>query len=119
MSATFATSGFAAGTVFGRCAGDIKHYCADVTSGDGRLAACLYAHTATLADDCHAATEGMGLLLEGFLDSVSAAVTSCGEDIAKHCGDVGIGGIFMCLNAKRVELSSNCGSAVERVSPKR
>ena len=95
------------------CADDIELYCADVVPGDGRVIACLYAHTATLTESCHAATGGTGRLLEGFFDRMAEAAAACREDIKTHCANVQAGAAFDCLQYKSAELSAACATELE------
>ncbi|MGB0694321.1 MAG: cysteine rich repeat-containing protein [Rhodospirillaceae bacterium] len=95
---------------FEQCQEDIAFYCQDVEPGDGRLAACLYAHTATLSDDCFAATQGIAVALEGMFDRLSNIYEACSGDIQTHCAgeEVGEGRLVKCLAGQEAALSEAC-----------
>lgn len=94
-----ADPGHAQGIVLEQCADDVAFYCTDVEPGDGRMISCLYAHTATLDDACHAAMDDYGRLLEAVFDTVNAVHRGCGPALAEHCADLqpGEGGHGACL----------------------
>ncbi len=47
-------------SIFESCAKDLEVYCSQVTPGDGRISACIYAHEDKVSDECDAATENFG-----------------------------------------------------------
>ena len=103
--------------VFVQCTEDLKEYCANVTPGDGRIAACLYAHTATLSDSCHTATAGTGTLLEQFFDRLTLAAANCRADIETLCRDTSRGGFYACLKSKKADLSPACNASLGDLAP--
>ena len=100
------------------CEGDIKKYCSQVTLGDGRLLACMYAHEDKLSVQCDVAIADAADQLDWFMDRVRTAIAQCAPDIEKHCANVeiGQGRIFMCLKIKRNELANECKAVVDRVA---
>ena len=98
-----------------RCEADIETYCADVEPGDGRVVSCLYAHSATISDECHAATDETARLLERFFDRVADVSEACSAELQEHCADVTVGGgrKFQCLRDLGPELSAGCSGMLE------
>jgi len=108
----------AAQSIFESCETDLKAYCSQVTPGDGRIVACLYAHEDTLSESCDAATEDHANLLDWFFESVRYVMDQCANDIQKHCADVAFGGgrIFSCLIEKTSLLTDGCKALVPEMS---
>ncbi len=108
----------AAQSIFESCETDLKAYCSQVTPGDGRIVACLYAHEDTLSESCDAATEDHANLLDWFFESVRYVMDQCANDIQKHCADVAFGGgrIFSCLVEKTSSLTDGCKALVPEMS---
>ena len=115
LLACVATSGqIAAQSIFDSCANDLEVYCSQVTPGDGRLSACIYAHEDKVTDECDAATENLSTLMDWFLETVRYAYDQCADDIRNHCGgtEFGDGRILSCLTGKSSELTDGCQEAV-------
>ncbi len=104
--------------MFKRCAEDIDFYCGDVEPGDGRVLACLYANTATLSEDCYAATDGIGRLLEGFFDKLASVNAACAGDIKSYCAGAESGGgyMFQCLRDNKTKISEACAAELPLVT---
>ena len=100
------------------CAKDVKKFCSQVTLGDGRLLACMYAHEDKISDGCDTAIGEAADQLDWFLSGLREAVAKCAGDINKHCSGVeaGQGRIYACLKLKKSELASECQGVVETVS---
>lgn len=104
--------------VLAACSTDIRQYCRNVTLGDGRLLACMYAHEDKVSDPCDAAISEAADQLDWFLDRLRSAVEQCAPDIAKHCASVasGEGRIYRCLQKNRSGITPGCESAVDQVT---
>lgn len=100
------------------CGADIADVCSEVTPGDGRIQACLYAHQDTITDACFAATEQSGVILERVFDRYNGLYEACGADIQTHCGDVEFGGgnLIMCLNENLAEVSEGCTAELPSIA---
>lgn len=99
------------------CAYDINFYCQDVEPGDGRIASCLYAHSDTLTDACHAATDDIGRIMEGFFDRLQALHAACAPDVEKHCSGetLGNGQLLMCLKSQS-DISKSCSDGIANIN---
>ena len=95
------------------CKKELVDYCSTVTSGRGRIAACLFAHNDKLSDQCEVAFEVGLVQLTMILSTISYVVEQCGSDIDKHCEGVVIGGgrIQQCLAKNRAQLKPKCQTA--------
>jgi len=91
----------------GNCAKDAKQYCSDITTGHGRLAACLKAHDDKISTDCMKD-------LQQLMTEMSEIQMECRTDIRKYCGSVhqGSGNIINCLRDHMDELSTICKTAI-------
>ena len=99
----------------GACASELSSYCSTVTPGDGRIAACMFAHADKISDGCFAAIEDQLLQIDFVLARLRYAVETCAPDIQARCGDAAAGGgrILGCLIDNRASLSAECGAIVD------
>ena len=100
------------------CSKDVDKFCSQVTIGNGRLLACMYAHEDKISDGCDTAMGEAGDQLDWFLASLRDALEKCAGDINKHCSGVeaGQGRIYACLKLKKSELATECKGIVDQVS---
>ncbi len=93
---------------------DVETYCSDVTPGNGRLAACLYAHEDKVSDRCVSSIEDFALQMSWLSGQIDQAIDTCIEDINAHCDEVqpGEGRLFMCLKEKQPLLTKACQKVV-------
>lgn len=113
-----ATSATQAQDVLKACEADIQTYCSQVTLGDGRLLACMYAHEDKISPECDVAVADAADQLDWFLSSVRDALETCAPDIQKHCADVeaGQGRIYACLRIKKDQIGDDCKAVVDNVT---
>src|SRR5512144_3345270 len=65
------------------CDQEIKTYCKDVTQGEGRVLACLYAHEDKLSGKCEYALYDAAAQLERALNALAYAASECRDDLTK------------------------------------
>ena len=113
-----ATSATQAQDVLKACEADIQTYCSQVTLGDGRLLACMYAHEDKISPECDVAIADAADQLDWFLSSVREALETCAPDIQKHCAnvDAGQGRIYACLRIKKDQIGDDCKAVVDNVT---
>jgi hypothetical protein len=104
-------------TVLKGCEEELKTYCSQVTPGESRIAACLYAHSDKLSGRCEYALYDAMAQLQRFVAAVTYVVNACEEDLEKHCADIpmGEGRVAACLMEKESELTARCSSAIDDV----
>lgn len=108
-------SGASAQSLLAACGKDITTYCSKVTPGEGRIAACLYAHGDKIADQCVSAIETTALQIENAIDHIQYGYEQCAEDIDKFCAKVEPGGgrMYDCIKRNGKSLTPACTKAVE------
>ena len=103
------------------CASEIERYCNDVTTGRGRMAACLIARLDALGASCRPEVEAAATswlappAVRSMLGSSFSAQLPevCAPEAARLCSDVSPGGgrIFACLYARADRVTAECQSA--------
>jgi hypothetical protein len=104
-------------TVRNGCEQELTAYCDDVTPGEGRLLACLFAHEDKLSGRCEHALYDASAQLERVLAAVAHAASACDADIAAYCAKVamGEGRIRQCLGAAGDKVSESCRQAMQDI----
>lgn len=99
------------------CQSELEDYCADVTPGEGRLLACLYAHGDKLSGQCEYGLYDAAVQLERAVAALTYVVNECADDLEAHCQDVqaGEGRLLQCLDSKGEEVSQRCRTAISDV----
>lgn len=102
-------------TVATGCEKELAAYCKDVTPGEGRILACLYAHEDKLSGQCEYALFDAAAQLERAVATLTYLVNECGDDLEKYCVDVpaGEGRLLDCLNKNEKKVSSRCKQALK------
>ncbi|MGW8368699.1 MAG: cysteine rich repeat-containing protein [Gammaproteobacteria bacterium] len=96
------------------CQADLDKYCPQVTPGNQRLIACIYAHEDKISNRCTYALYDAAIALERAVAGLSYIAQQCEADIDRLCGDVvpGEGRILACLDDKKSDVSSFCKEAI-------
>ena len=96
------------------CGAEIENYCSQVTLGEGRLAACFFAHEDKRSSRFDNTLYDMAVALEAAINTLVYVATECEGDIDKLCADVvpGEGAILNCLTAQSESLSERCSTAL-------
>ncbi len=121
MVATVASAGESlVETVANGCKKELKSYCTDVTPGEGRILACLYAHGDKLSGQCEYALYDAAVQLERAVAALSYLANECDEDLEKYCSSVtpGQGRLIDCLDKNSKNISNRCNQAVKDVGLK-
>jgi hypothetical protein len=97
------------------CEQELLGYCGEVTPGEGRVLACLYAHGDKLSGQCEFALFDAAAQLDRFISSLTYLVNECAEDIDTHCAAVeaGEGRLAQCLLDNKPSLQPRCGTAID------
>lgn len=107
-------------TVANGCKSEIDTYCKDVTPGEGRILACLYAHQDKLSGKCDYALYDAAARLERAVAALGYVASECEEDLMSYCADVqvGEGRVLDCLKKNDARVSKRCKSALKDVGLK-
>ena len=102
-------------TVATGCEKELVAYCKDVTPGEGRVLACLYAHADKLGGRCEYALYDAAAQLERAVSVLTYMANKCGDDLEKLCADVpaGEGRLLNCLNRNESKVSRRCKQALK------
>ncbi len=102
------------------CKAELEKYCGQVTPGEGRILACLYAHNDKLSGRCEYALYDAAVQLERAAAALAYVANECGPDVRKHCTGVqaGEGRLLDCLKKKDAEVSNCCKQARKDVGLK-
>jgi hypothetical protein len=92
------------------CRTELETYCLNVTPGNKRGLACLYAHSDKLSNQCEAAFYEASEELRNAMENLNAFASACRGDMEKLCSKVAIGEgrILECLEEHKKEVSANC-----------
>jgi Cysteine rich repeat len=99
------------------CRDELITYCSEVTPGEGRLLACLYAHGDKLSGSCQYQLYDASARLERAISTVTYVAAQCGTEIEAYCANVepGEGRMAQCLRDHRSSLSPGCDKALTDV----
>ena len=97
------------------CKADIAKFCKDVTQGEGRVLACLYAYGDKLSNRCEYALYDASAQLQRAVTALNYAATECRDDLQKFCSDVksGEGRLMQCLDKNSAKVSTRCKQALK------
>jgi hypothetical protein len=117
---TAVMQGEVAAQVLEGCNSELSQYCAQVTVGEGRVLACLYAHGAKLSGQCEYAFYDAAARLERAIGAITYVASECRSELDTHCAGVemGEGRIAQCLKDHASELSPGCDRALTDVGVK-
>jgi hypothetical protein len=107
-------------TISKGCEKELQSYCKDVTPGEGRILACLYAHQDKLSGQCEYALYDVAAQLERAVAALTYVANECSEDIQKNCQGVRVGGgkVLECLEKNEKDVSDRCNQALKDVIKK-
>ena len=102
------------------CNTELARFCAEVTPGEARLLACLYAHGDKLSGQCDHALYNAAMRLERAISAITYVVSECRAELETHCAnvDVGEGRVAQFLKDHANEVSPGCDHALTEVGVK-
>ena len=97
------------------CDKELKTYCKDVTPGEGRGLACLYAFSDKLSAQCEYALYDAAVQLERAINTLAYVANECGDDLDKYCANIkpGEGRLLQCIDKNDAKVSSRCKQALK------
>ena len=97
------------------CEQEITNYCKEVTPGEGRVLACLYAHEDKLSGQCEYALYDAAIQLERALNALTYVANECRDDLMTYCADIkpGEGRLLECLDKNDAKVSKRCKQAMK------
>jgi len=107
-------------TVANGCKAELEKYCSNVTPGEGRLLACLYAYEDKLSGRCEYALYDAASRLERIVAALSYTASECSSDLKQYCAGVaaGEGRLLQCLDKNEAKVSKRCKQARKDVGLK-
>src|SRR5215470_11181553 len=107
-------------TVKEGCQKEMTSFCKDVTPGEGRVLACLYAYEDKLSGRCEYALYDASAQLDHAIAALSYGATECKADLEKYCSTVraGEGRLLACLQKNEKDLAARCKTAMKDIGMK-
>ena len=107
-------------TVADGCKAELEKYCKDVTPGEGRILACLFAHQDKLSGKCEYALYDAAVQLERAVAALSYVINECADDLDQFCSGVEAGKerLLKCIEKNDKKVSSRCKEALKEVGLK-
>lgn len=104
-------------TVAKGCKTELETYCSQVTPGEGRVLACLYAHSDKLSGQCEYALYDAAAQLERAVAALGYVANECDNDLDQYCSSVpmGKGRLLDCLKKNDKKISDRCKKALKDV----
>jgi len=102
------------------CKAELEKYCSNVTPGEARVLACLYAYGDKLSARCEYALYDAAVRLERGVAAFAYVVNECSADVKKNCAGVeaGEGRLLECLQKNDAQVSNRCKQARKDVGLK-
>ena len=103
--------------VLDACGTEIRDLCSNITRGNGRVIACLYANEDQLSGRCDYVLFDAAAELQQIMGAMSRVAQVCKADVEHLCGNVveGEGRLMQCLKSNQMALSAPCHDAFEKV----
>jgi len=97
------------------CDKEITTFCKDVTPGEGRVLACLYAHGDKLSGKCEYALYDAAAQLERVINVLAYLANECRDDLKNFCSDIKPGGgrLIQCIDKNSDKVGSRCKQALK------
>lgn len=99
------------------CEKELGSFCKDVTAGQGRKLACLYAYGDKLSGACEYALYDAAVQLERAVAALTYAANECEDELDTVCAGVetGEGRVVECLQKNSDKVSDRCTKALAAV----
>lgn len=103
------------------CEKELTTYCKDVTMGEGRGLACLYAYSDKLSAQCEYALYDAAAQLERALTALTYVANECRTELKTYCSETkpGEGRLLQCLDKNSAKASKRCSAALQETVSKK
>jgi hypothetical protein len=103
------------------CDKELKTYCKDVTPGEGRGLACLYAFSDKLTPQCEYALYDAAVQLERVINALAYTVNECRADLTAFCSNIspGEGRLIQCIEKNDAKVTKRCKQAMKDIGLKK
>jgi hypothetical protein len=103
------------------CKKELDSFCKEVTPGEGRVLACLYAYEDKLSSRCEYALYDASAQLQHAVATLTYVANECADDLKKHCAAVeaGEGRLATCLEKNAKDMSQRCKDAMKDAGVKK
>ncbi len=97
------------------CKTELEKYCKNVTPGQGRGLACLYAYGDKLSSRCEYALYDASAQLQWAVTTLTYAANECRDDLMKFCSEtrLGEGRLLQCLDKNAAMVNIRCKQALK------
>jgi hypothetical protein len=97
------------------CEKELTTYCKDVTPGEGRSLACLYAYWEKLSDQCDYALYDAAAQLGRAVNALTYTMNECRDDLTTYCATIlpGEGRLLQCIDKNEAKVSKRCKQALK------
>ena len=97
------------------CQQELTTFCKDVTPGEGRILACLFAFQDKITPRCEYALYDSIGQLDRTLTNLSYAIGECRDDLKSFCAEVkpGEGRLLDCLSKNEAKITNRCNNALK------
>ena len=97
------------------CQQELTTFCKDVTPGEGRILACLFAFQDKITPRCEYALYDSVGQLDRTLTNLSYAIGECRDDLKSFCAEVkpGEGRLLDCLSKNEAKITNRCNNALK------
>ena len=108
-------------TVLDGCQKEFETYCKNVTPGEGRLLACLFAYEDKLSPRCEYSLYDAAAQLERAVTALTYVANECKDDLKAYCSAIqpGEGRLLTCLDKQQSKISKRCSQALKDVGIKK
>ena len=98
------------------CQKELETYCKNVTLGEARILACLYAHNDKLSGSCEGSLYDAGAQLERAVAALTYVANECKDDLKNYCSGIAmnVGRLITCLEKHDDKVSDRCKEAREQ-----
>ncbi|WP_319550301.1 cysteine rich repeat-containing protein [Desulfogranum marinum] len=99
------------------CQAELNSYCKDVTPGENRILACLYAFSDKLSPRCEMALYDSIGQLNRTVTNLAYTTHECDADLTNNCSNIqpGEGRLLECLKKNKTNVSKRCLDALKDV----